>query len=129
MYVVFENTVVGGAYNLPNRYAIYSPKTITARKKKIYTPIINSGKSLDYLERYNFTTRLEVLPSQYLLDSGESFALSVTSSALIFRTSTGEPELTLDSASLEISLIIYGVEIGTQSFEIVVPQGGKWVEE
>ena len=129
LYVVFENTVVGGAYNLPNRYAIYSPKTITARKKKIYTPIINSGKSLDYLERYNFTTRLEVLPSQYLLDSGESFALSVTSSALIFRTSTGEPELTLDSASLETSLIIYGVEIGTQSFKIVVPQGGKWVEE
>ena len=60
LYVVFENTVVGGAYNLPNRYAIYSPKTIKARKKKIYTPIINSGISLDYLERYNFATQLEV---------------------------------------------------------------------
>jgi len=129
LYVVYENTVAGGAYNLPNRYAIYSPKTIQARKKKIYTPVINSGTALDYLERYSFITRLEVLPSQYLLDSGESFEVSVSSSALIFRTNTGGTTITLDSASLETSLIVYGVEIGTQNYQIIVPTSSKWAEE
>lgn len=64
-----------------------------------------------------------------MVDSGESFELSVTSSALIFRTSTGGNTITLDSASLETSLIIYGVEIGTQNYKIMVPQGSKWAEE
>ena len=129
LYVVYENIVVGGAYNLPNRFAVYSPKTIQARKKKIFTSVINSGTALDYLERYNVATQLESLPSQYLLDNGGSFEVTLSSSALIFRTSTGDATITLDSTSLETSLIVYGVEIGTQNYKLTVPPISAWAEE
>lgn len=129
IYIVFENVASGGTYRLPNRFAIYAPKTIQARKKKIFMPVFNNGTALDYISTYNFVARVESLPSKALIESGSGFQMDILATALIFRTSTGDSSIMLNQTSLETNLRVYGVEIGNQGYTVLMDPNSIWASE
>jgi photosystem II stability/assembly factor-like uncharacterized protein len=117
---------------LPNAFPIFAPRIIQARKKKIFTPVINNGKPINQMRTYSFNVVVEAPPSATLIASGESFNIDIISSALIFQQSTGSFDLmlsSLTSGATESALRVYGVETGTQTYRIQVPSSTLFFTE
>jgi len=129
MYVVMENVAPGGTYALPNRYPLYSPRTIVARKKKIYASNINDGAAISQMHTYDFIVTIEALPSAEALASGLPFSVGYASTYLVFSMSDGNSEISFSTTSLTNNLRMYAVEIGTQDYRVNVPPESIFYEE